>query len=182
MSDNPPIRRKDFDVQGFLAFVAEHGGEVSTPTNSYEVVRYRAYWRGTNTSAVHIVYAKENGLLTWCGGSLGHYRAFLAGEPMEELPKVPKPAKVDQPSTSKSQRTRNALRERDGNGCWFCGKAMTPFEETIEHLIPKSKGGRDTLANYALAHSKCNNDAADLPLVDKIAVRTRLLAERERQS
>lgn len=83
---NLPIRRHDFDVQGFLAYVAEQGGEVCTPTNPYEVVRYRAYWRGTNKAPTHIVYAKEGGLLTWTQGSKGHYRAFLDGAPMAELP------------------------------------------------------------------------------------------------
>jgi hypothetical protein len=174
-----PIRRKDFDVQGFLAFVAQHGGEIGTPTNPYEVVRYRAYWRGTKTSAVHIVYAKENGLLTWTGGSEGHYRAFLAGTPMEELPCAePKRAKGKQASAeSAGDKLRRKLIARDGGDCWFCGEAMGP-DCTIEHLVPKASGGRNALANYALAHRRCNNDAADLPLVEKIALRARLRGER----
>ena len=178
-----PIRRKDFDVQRFLAFVAEHGGEVGTPTNPYEVVRYRAYWRGTQTSSIHIVYAKENGLLTWTGGSQGHYRAFLDGTPMEQLPgadvwerSAELEAKLKSPKRSKSAITRENLRERDGDDCWFCGAPMGD-DCTIEHLIPKSKGGRDSLSNYALAHLKCNNDAANLPLVQKIALRATLHAQ-----
>jgi hypothetical protein len=179
-----PIRRKDFDVQGFLAFVAQHGGEVGTPTNPYEVVRYRAYWRGTNTSGVHIVYAKENGLLTWTGGSEGHYRAFVAGTPMDELPGA---QPVDWDASRKNEKqlrsakgktaiSREKLLHRDGDECWFCGLPMGE-DCTIEHLISKAKGGRNVLANYALAHRKCNNDAADLPLVEKIAMRGRLRGE-----
>jgi hypothetical protein len=178
-----PIRRKDFDVQGFLAFVAQQGGEVGVPTNPYEVVRYRAYWRGTKTSAIHIVYAKENGLLTWTGGSEGHYRAFVAGTPMEELPghiEGPAASHAEQrlpKSKSKSKApTRAALRARDGDHCWFCGNPMGE-DCTIEHLVPKAKGGRNSLANYALAHEKCNRAAADMPLVAKIALRVRLHAQ-----
>lgn len=178
-----PIRRKDFKVGEFLAFVAANGGEVGTPTNPYEVVRYRAYWRGTQTSAIHIVYAKESGLLTWTGGSQGHYRAFLDGAAMEELPGAsegPK-AKPDEqrlPRKSKKSKapTRATLLARDGDDCWFCGAPMGD-DCTIEHLIAKAKGGNNSLANYALAHRQCNADAADLPLVDKIAMRARLRKE-----
>lgn len=182
MSRALPIRRKDFKVADFLAFVAQSGGEVGTPTNPYEVVRYRAYWRGTKTSSIHIVYAKENGLLTWTGGSEGHYRAFIDGAPMEELPGAPAPkpfgrtGKFTKPD-SKGQVRRAKLLERDGGDCWFCGDPMGD-DCTIEHLVAKASGGRDSLANYALAHKRCNADAADLPLVDKIALRQRLRGER----
>lgn len=179
-----PIRRKDFKVPEFLAFVAANGGEVGTPTNPYEVVRYRAYWRGTKTSSVHVVYAKESGLLTWTGGSEGHYRAFLDGARMDELPSVPEApkAKAAEPRLPKkggkgksASRTRAVLRLRDGDDCWFCGKPMGD-DCTLEHLIAKAKGGNNSLANYALAHRQCNADAAALPLVEKIAMRTRLHA------
>ena len=171
-----PIRRDKFDVPGFLAYVAQQGGEVGMPTNAYEVVRYKAFWRGTNKAATHIVYAKESGLLTFCGGSLGHYRAFLSGAPMEELPgakvgAVKKSGKSKPASKSSSQRRK--LLERDGPDCWFCGKPLDD-DCTLEHLVPKSKGGGNSLANYALAHRRCNADAADLPLVEKIAMRARL--------
>ena len=181
MGDNGlPIRRKQFDVDGFLAFVAQQGGEVGQPTNPYEVCRYRAYWRGTNTSAVHVVYAKESGLLTWTGGSKGHYRAFLDGAPMEELPGAEasaKPlAKAKAKVWPKGAAVRAKVAARDGEGCWFCGDRLGE-DATIEHLIPKSKGGRNSLANYVLAHRKCNADAADLPLVAKIEMRAKLRSD-----
>jgi hypothetical protein len=115
---NLPIRRKDFDVQGFVAFVAEQGGEIGMPTNAYEVCRYKAFWRGTSKIATHIVYAKENGLLAFTGSSLGHYRAYLDGAPMEELPGAPsKPKTAAAKTVSKSAKARAKLIERDGDGC-----------------------------------------------------------------
>ncbi len=182
-----PIRRSQFDVGGFLAYVAQQGGEIGQPTNPYEVCRYRAYWRGTNTSAVHVVYAKESGLLTFTGGSKGHYRAYLDGAPMDEPPgEKPKQVFVRKDGTpfgkskaepvSKNVSTRRKLIERDGDGCWFCGTGLGD-DATIEHLIPKSKGGRNSIANYVLAHRKCNADAADLPLVAKIEMRAKLRSE-----
>lgn len=177
MSRNLPIRRRDFDVPGFLAYVARNGGEVATPTNPYEVVRYRAHWRFTTQAGVHVVYAKENGLLTFTGGSKGHYRAFLDGAPMQELPETPRSVVAPVPATglSKGEATRRKLIARDGDGCWFCGTALGD-DCTLEHLVPKSKGGKNSLANYALAHRKCNEAAADMPLVGKIALREQMRA------
>ena len=176
---NIPIRRRDFDVQGFLAYVAEQGGEVGKPTNAYEVVRYKAYWRGTNKAATHIVYAKESGLLTWMHGSKGHYRAFLDGAPMGELPVAEtkaKSGKVKAKKKASGEVTRERLLARDGGDCWFCGKPMGD-DCTIEHLIPKSDGGRNSMSNYALAHQRCNQLAADKPLVAKLALRAELRGE-----
>lgn len=172
-----PIRRKDFDVAGFLAYVKEQGGEISQPTNPYEVVRYRAYWRFTTQASVHVVYAKDNGLLTFTGGSKGHYRAFMTGQPMHELPGAVSPSPpIAKAKASKTGNMRRKLLARDGDGCWFCGTAMGD-DCTIEHLVPKSKGGANSLSNYALAHQRCNAQAADLPLVQKISLREEMRAK-----
>jgi len=175
---NIPMRRANFDVQGFLAYVAQSGGEIGKPSNPYEVVRYRAYWRGTDKASVHIVYAKENGLLTWTMGSKGHYRAFLAGAPMAELPSIASPRKSDvliiqSQSLTKGAKIRARLLARDGGDCWFCGTPMGD-DCTVEHLIPKADGGRNSMSNYALAHQRCNNLAADKPLVAKMSLRAKL--------
>lgn len=173
-----PIRRKDFDVAGFLSFIAKSGGEVMQPTNPYEVVRYRAYWRGTNKASVYIVYAKENGLLTFTNGSHEHYRAFLSGTDLETAAKIegPRATQAEQ-MLPRAKRTRAQMRaallERDGDSCWFCGTAMGD-DCTIEHLIARARGGGNSMSNYALAHQRCNANAADLPLVEKIAMRARM--------
>lgn len=73
----------------------------------------------------------------------------------------------------KTAPTRAALLERDGDHCWFCGLKMGD-DVTIEHLVPKSAGGRNMLANYALAHAACNHRAANLPLVEKIEMRQKM--------
>jgi len=65
---------------------------------------------------------------------------------------------------------------RDGDECWYCGLEMG-VDATIEHLVPKSKGGLNGLANYVLAHKVCNAAAADKPLVAKIEMRSRMRAE-----
>jgi 5-methylcytosine-specific restriction endonuclease McrA len=52
------------------------------------------------------------------------------------------------------------ISRRDGDRCCLCGKKginihdSTTFE--VEHRLPISKGGLDTLANVGLAHPGCN--------------------------
>lgn len=185
-----PIRRRDFDAQGFLAYLAEQGCEIGKPSNPYEVVRYRAYWQDSKKPVTQIVYAKDNGLLTWMQGTQAHYLSFLEGrgiagnnppfvsqfnrgQPGAEAVAKERPGKA----ASKTAITREKLLARDGGECWFCGKPMGD-DCTIEHLIPKSKGGRNTADNYALAHAACNNAAADKPLVAKIAMRAEMRGEK----
>jgi hypothetical protein len=53
-----PIRRAQFDVQGFAASLASNGAEVGVPTNPYEVIRYRAY-RANGPHALRMVAEME---------------------------------------------------------------------------------------------------------------------------
>lgn len=52
--------------------------------------------------------------------------------------------------------------------CFLCGLAMLPDTEqgnplafTLEHIIPKSKGGTNDLTNLSGSHSYCNNYKQD---------------------
>lgn len=56
---------------------------------------------------------------------------------------------------------KNILR-RDNHKCQYCGRSDLPL--TIDHLIPKSKGGQDTWENLVAACIKCNNKKGDRTL------------------
>lgn len=49
---------------------------------------------------------------------------------------------------------RNILR-RDGFACQYCGTRSAPL--TIDHVIPRSRGGTDTWENLVTACIPCNN-------------------------
>jgi|TARA_B100000282_G_scaffold268816_1_gene221867 hypothetical protein len=49
--------------------------------------------------------------------------------------------------------TRNLIYKRDKNKCQYCGATKNL---TIDHVIPKSKGGEDTWENLVVACSSCN--------------------------
>jgi hypothetical protein len=63
------------------------------------------------------------------------------------------------PDTRVSQAKKRRVAERAGNRCEYCrslaGWGPDPF--SIEHIIPKCRGGTDDLDNLAFACQGCNN-------------------------
>ena len=43
---------------------------------------------------------------------------------------------------------------RDGYICWLCGQGGA---DSVDHVIPHSKGGTDGYENLKAAHMKCND-------------------------
>ena len=56
---------------------------------------------------------------------------------------------------------KNILR-RDGHRCQYCGTTSPPI--TIDHIVPKSLGGKDTWENLVAACIRCNNTKSDRTL------------------
>lgn len=55
------------------------------------------------------------------------------------------------------------IAERDGWWCWLCGGEIdpaapkdSPGRGTIDHLVPRSRGGGNEPGNLRLAHKRCN--------------------------
>lgn len=170
-----PIRDRQFKTADFLAWLARNGAEIGTPTNRYEVVRYRAY-DGARKAATHIVYAKESGLLTWTGSSMDHYRIFQLGGTLPDRAEAPQSVVATSPAVETSgvtARRRKRIMQRDGSDCWFCGKPLGD-DETLEHLVPQSRGGGNDSANCVLAHAACNQSAANMSISEKVELRARL--------
>lgn len=51
---------------------------------------------------------------------------------------------------------RRNIFERDRHKCQYCGKRFPRSILTLDHVIPHSRGGRDTWENLVLACSRCN--------------------------
>lgn len=47
--------------------------------------------------------------------------------------------------------------------CFFCGKRLTRNEATVDHILAKSKGGKSSAKNFAIACVQCNQLKADKP-------------------
>lgn len=55
--------------------------------------------------------------------------------------------------------SRKNIIKRDGHKCAYCGRSDIPL--TIDHIIPKAKGGEDKWENLVCACFKCNNKKGD---------------------
>lgn len=52
--------------------------------------------------------------------------------------------------------SRRNLYRRDGYRCQYCGKSKSTADLSIDHVIPRSRGGRTTWENCALSCIPCN--------------------------
>ncbi len=56
--------------------------------------------------------------------------------------------------------TRKGVLTRDGHRCVYCSAAAT----SLDHVVPRSRGGAHTWDNVVAACSRCNHQKADRPL------------------
>ena len=54
-----------------------------------------------------------------------------------------------------------AIRERDGNRCQYTGVLLRPDEGSLDHVLPRSRGGADTWENLVWSAKKVNQRKAD---------------------
>ena len=54
--------------------------------------------------------------------------------------------------------TRHNIFKRDGNKCVYCPSTK---DLTLDHVYPKSRGGKDTWENLVTCCKKCNSKKAD---------------------
>jgi 5-methylcytosine-specific restriction endonuclease McrA len=58
--------------------------------------------------------------------------------------------------------SRRGVLRRDSNRCAYCAKSAT----TIDHVQPKSRGGKDTWENLVACCLRCNNKKGDKTLAE----------------
>jgi 5-methylcytosine-specific restriction endonuclease McrA len=70
--------------------------------------------------------------------------------------------------------SRRNIFERDKNTCQYCGRKFKKWELTLDHVVPRSLGGRSTWENLVLACVPCNvrkgnrlPDEVTMPLIRK---------------
>lgn len=51
--------------------------------------------------------------------------------------------------------------ERDGGICQYTGRQLAPHEGNVDHVIPRSRGGRTSWDNCVLAHREINSRKAN---------------------
>jgi 5-methylcytosine-specific restriction endonuclease McrA len=63
------------------------------------------------------------------------------------------------------QQTRALSRKnillRDRNTCQFCGRTLPASDLTLDHVVPRSRGGRSSWENLVACCYQCNNSKGD---------------------
>jgi len=57
--------------------------------------------------------------------------------------------------------SRRNLYRRDDYSCQYCGRCRPPSDLSIDHVLPRSRGGRTSWENCVLACVRCNSKKAD---------------------
>jgi 5-methylcytosine-specific restriction endonuclease McrA len=57
--------------------------------------------------------------------------------------------------------TRRGVLKRDNFVCQYCGRSLHPCELTLDHVLPRSRGGKNTWENVVAACKLCNHRKGD---------------------
>ncbi len=57
--------------------------------------------------------------------------------------------------------SRKSIMLRDGHRCQYCLRHLLPGKLTLDHVIPKSRGGQSTWENLVASCYPCNNKKSD---------------------
>ena len=52
--------------------------------------------------------------------------------------------------------SRNNIMARDEHRCQYCSKKLSPSQLTLDHVVPRSRGGKSTWTNVVAACPPCN--------------------------
>lgn len=68
----------------------------------------------------------------------------------------------DHPSgaPNSTQRVKHKIFERDGGKCFWCTKALTLEDATLDHYIARANGGKNAQENLRLSCAHCNQKKA----------------------
>lgn len=58
--------------------------------------------------------------------------------------------------------SRKSILLRDGHRCQYCLTKFLPGKLTLDHVLPKSKGGKNTWENLVASCYPCNNAKSDM--------------------
>jgi len=59
------------------------------------------------------------------------------------------------------QQLKQELLRKHGAICWYCGFDLTTAEIHLDHIHPKSQGGKEDIENMALSCEFCNRAKLD---------------------
>jgi 5-methylcytosine-specific restriction endonuclease McrA len=73
-----------------------------------------------------------------------------------QVPRVIRLLAFDRLPKTKIKFNRRNIFARDGNRCQYCGKRFPTSELSLDHVVPRSRGGQATWVNIVCACVRCN--------------------------
>ena len=72
------------------------------------------------------------------------------------VPRIIRLVGCDRRPRNRVKFNRRNLFARDGSRCQYCGKAFSTSELTLDHVVPRSRGGQSAWENVVCACVRCN--------------------------
>ena len=72
------------------------------------------------------------------------------------IPRVIRLRRYDKVPRRKAKFSRRNILVRDGHACQYCGRHLSASQSSIDHVVPKSRGGGSTWTNVVAACNTCN--------------------------
>lgn len=64
-------------------------------------------------------------------------------------------------NSARKRRIKTKMFSEQAEKCFWCQRAMQMTDASFDHLVPRSRGGGNALANLVLAHKACNTARGD---------------------
>lgn len=158
----------------FIKFIQEKGAQLSPTTHPSHVLRLE--WPSDQklkqkriVALVTIAKRQKKILFHGKSSQLWHEFSQLKTSQLEAIKQ-----------TKLSKRLKGLYQQHKAT-CFYCLKTVKPEDASTEHLIAVSRGGGNCSDNLALAHKHCNQQQANKPLIDKLAVREANLVQQAAQ-
>ncbi len=97
---------------------------------------------------------------------LSEYKRLVEDDPEHEwvftpnlaliVPRIVRVLHYDKIGGSKIQLTRRNIYYRDNNTCQYCGKHFKTKDLNLDHIVPRSRGGKEEWGNLVCACISCN--------------------------
>jgi 5-methylcytosine-specific restriction endonuclease McrA len=78
-----------------------------------------------------------------------------------KIPKIIVLCTYNQVPRKRPKFSSKAIWNRDNGTCQYTGRKLTPNEANIDHVLPRSKGGKTDWTNCVLSHKKINSLKGD---------------------
>lgn len=73
-----------------------------------------------------------------------------------QVPRIIRLVRFDRAHHHSVRLNRRNLFARDGHRCQYCGRNLPPSQLSLDHVIPRSRGGQTTWENVVASCFKCN--------------------------